>query len=307
VGPSPAEVEPPAGTEPPGATHAPGAPEAASGPAGGPLPEAGPSATPDVEEPDLSAAIDADTAEVVGGEPERAPTGVPAEPDAAPPVEPPSEPPSEPAAAAAAPAHGAAAADTADTAEPPVPDALAPAQAAARVAAPELPLARTRTVLRRHVDVGPAFEVRRSVALEAGREDLPLAALLLAAARRAAGRLDASRPAVAIAGPAGRPSVVAPQATGLAEIAAAIDAAGQDHHDDPDADLWVVDLSDAGVDEALLDVDAAQLVLGRVLTDRDDGSRRATLSLAADVPLERGTAFLTRVADLVEQPLRLLA
>jgi hypothetical protein len=264
TGPAPSEAQPPFEAEPPAAPE--------------PAAEAQPGPPPEVEEPDLSAAVDVDTADAAAS------------------------PPDEPA-----PGPDVAAAPGAAAAEPPVPDALAPAQAAARQAAPELPLARTRTVLRRHVDVGPAFEVRRSVALEAGREDLPLAALLLAAARRAAGRLDASRPAVAVAGPAGRPSVVAPDAGGLAEIAAEIDAAGQDHRDDPEADLWIVDLSDAGVDEALLDADAAQLVLGRVLTDRDDGSRRATLSLAADVPLERGTAFLIRVADLLEQPLRLLA
>jgi hypothetical protein len=203
----------------------------------------------------------------------------------------------------------AGAAGTAGTgaAEPPVPDALAPEQAAARDATGPLPLARTRTVLRRHVDVGPAFDVRRSVALEAGRDDLPLAALLLVAARRAAGRLDVTRPAVAVAGPGGRIGLVAPDADGLADLAGAIDAAAEGPSDDAEADLWVVDLSDAGVDEAVLDGDAPQLVLGRVLTDREDGSRRATLSLAADVPLERGTAFLTRVADLLEQPLRLLA
>jgi hypothetical protein len=201
----------------------------------------------------------------------------------------------------------AATAAGADVAEPSVPDALAPDQAVARDATPPLPLARTRTVLRRHVDVGPAFEARRSVALEAGRDDLPFAALLLAAARRAAGRLDVSRPAAAVAGSGGRIGLVAPDATGLAELASAIDAAAHDPKEDPEVDLWVVDLSDAGVDEAVLDADAAQLVLGRVLTDREDGSRRATLSLAAEVPLERGTAFLTRVADLLEQPLRLLA
>lgn len=226
--------------------------------------------------------------------------GVPAPPPSAAPAD------EEPWASEA---MDAAAAGTAGTgaAEPPVPDALAPDQAAAREATPPLPLARTRTVLRRHVDVGPAFEVRRSVALEAGRDDLPFAAVLLAAARRAAGRLDVSRPAAAVAGSGGRIGLVAPDASGLAELARAIDAAAQDPSDDPEVDLWIVDLSDAGVDEAVLDADAAQLVLGRVLTDRDDGSRRATLSLAADVPLERGAAFLTRVADLLEQPLRLLA
>jgi hypothetical protein len=170
-----------------------------------------------------------------------------------------------------------------------------------------LPLARSRTVLRRHLDVGSALAVRRSVALEAGRDDVPVAALVLAAARRAADRLDVARPGVAVPAPGGRMSVVVPAGEGLAAIAAAMDAAASEVREDEGADLWVVDLSGVGIDEAVLDVDAPQLVLGRLLSDADDGSVRATMSLVADVPVERGAAFLARVADLLEDPLRLLA
>lgn len=170
-----------------------------------------------------------------------------------------------------------------------------------------LPLARSRTVLRRHLDVGSALAVRRSVALEAGRDDVPVAALVLAAARRAADRLDVLRPGVAVPGPGGRMSVVVPAGEGLSAIAAAMDAAAGEAGQDEDADLWVVDLSGVGIDEAVLDVGAPQLVLGRLLSDADDGSVRATMSLVADVPVERGAAFLARVADLLEDPLRLLA
>ena len=259
-----------------------------------------PGEAPPPEEPDTAPEASAADMppEAVGSAP--AETDVPAPPPGATPAD--EEPWTRDAMDAARPGTAGVGA-----AEPPVPDALAPDQAAARDATPPLPLARTRTVLRRHVDVGSAFEVRRSVALEAGRDDLPFAALLLTAARRAAGRLDVTRPAVAVAGSGGRIGLVAPDASGLAELASAIDAAAQDPSDDPEVDLVIVDLSDTGVDEAVLDADAAQLVLGRVLTDREDGSRRATLSLVAEVPLERGTAFLTRVADLLEQPLRLLA
>ncbi len=235
------------------------------------------------------------------------------------------EAPSAPAAAEAVaePTPESALAESAPAAPAPVepaaaepaavpPEAPQPPAAASPRPQPDLeglPLARARTVVRRHVAFGPMLEVRRSVALEAGRDDLPISALVLLAARRAAGRLDVGRPGVAVPAPGGVLRVVVPQEPGLARIADAIDAAthGGGERPSDEADLWIVDLSGVGVDEAVLDADTAQLVLGRVLTDGDDGSVRATLSLVADVPVERGAAFLARVADLLEEPLRLLA
>jgi len=171
------------------------------------------------------------------------------------------------------------------------------------------PLARTRTVVRRHVDVGGLLSVRRSVALESGMDDLATVAVLYAAALRAAGRLDVERPGIALPDGGGQVSVIVPDDAGLAEVGRAVERAARapERHERADVDLWVVDLSGVGVDEAVLDSDAAQLVLGRLLSDDSDGSVQATISLVADVPVERGAAFLARVADLLEEPLRLLA
>ena len=171
------------------------------------------------------------------------------------------------------------------------------------------PLARTRSVVRRHVDVGGLLSVRRSVALEAGMDDLAAVAVLYVAAVRAAGRLDVERPGIALPGGAGDVSVIVPEHQGLAEVGRAVERAARapEGHERADADLWVVDLAGVDVDEVVLDSDVAQLVLGRLLSDDSDGSARATLSLVADVPVERGAAFLARVADLLEEPLRLLA
>ena len=171
------------------------------------------------------------------------------------------------------------------------------------------PLARTRTVVRRHVDVGGLLSVRRSVALEAGMDDLATVAVLYAAARRAAGRLDVARPGIALPDGAGQVSVIVPGDERLAEVGRAVERASRapERHERADVDLWVVDLAGVGVDEAVLDSDVAQLVLGRLLSDDSDGSVQATISLVADVPVERGAAFLSRVADLLEEPLRLLA
>ena len=171
------------------------------------------------------------------------------------------------------------------------------------------PLARTRTVVRRHVDVGGLLSVRRSVALESGMEDLATVAVLYAAALRAADRLDVERPGIALPDGGGQVSVIVPDDAGLAEVGRAVERAARapERHERADVDLWVVDLSGVGVDEAVLDSDAPQLVLGRLLSDDSDGSVQATISLVADVPVERGAAFLARVADLLEEPLRLLA
>lgn len=171
------------------------------------------------------------------------------------------------------------------------------------------PLARTRTVVRRHVDVGGLLSVRRSVALEAGMDDLATVAVLYAAARRAADRLDVERPGIALPDGAGQVSVIVPGDERLAEVGRAVERASRapERHERADVDLWVVDLAGVGVDEAVLDSDVAQLVLGRLLSDDSDGSVQATISLVADVPVERGAAFLSRVADLLEEPLRLLA
>ncbi|MDZ7707349.1 MAG: E3 binding domain-containing protein [Trueperaceae bacterium] len=171
------------------------------------------------------------------------------------------------------------------------------------------PLARTRTVVRRHVDVGELLAVRRSVALEAGMDDVAAVAVLYLAAKRAVGQLNVERPGIALPDGSGGVIAIVPEHDGLAEAGRAVDGAARGSRDleSADADLWVVDLAGVGVDEAVLDTEVAQLVLGRLLSDDSDGSVRATMSLVADVPVERGAAFLARVADLLEDPLRLLA
>lgn len=171
------------------------------------------------------------------------------------------------------------------------------------------PLARTRTVVRRNVDVGELLAVRRSVALEAGMDDVAAVAVLYLAAKRAVGQLNVERPGIALPDGSGGVIAIVPEHDGLAEAGRAVDGAARGSRDleSVDADLWVVDLAGVGVDEAVLDTEVAQLVLGRLLSDDSDGSVRATMSLVADVPVERGAAFLARVAGLLEDPLRLLA
>jgi len=170
------------------------------------------------------------------------------------------------------------------------------------------PLARTRTVLRRNVDLDAVVALQRSVSLEAGREHVSSVAVLLRAARFAAARLAFERPAVAYPDGEGAIAALVPTAEGLAGLATEIDAALRDRvARNDESDLWVADLSGLGLDDAVLDSDVPQLLLGRTVVDAEDDSSYATLSLASDLPVDRAAAFLERVAELLEDPLRLLA
>jgi hypothetical protein len=173
---------------------------------------------------------------------------------------------------------------------------------------PAWPLARVRTVVRRHVDLGGLLALQRAAALESGREQVSAAAVLLVAVRRAAERLEFGAPGVALPGTDGGVVAVVPAGQGIAEIAAELAAAAQGGRaSDEAADLWIADLSGLGVDEAILDGDVPQLTLGRVLSDEEDGSLHGTLTFAGEHDLAHAAGFLARVADLVEEPLRLLA
>lgn len=182
-------------------------------------------------------------------------------------------------------------------------DLSAPPATAAGVGS--LPLARSRQVLRRQVDLGNALALQRllSTGGSAGN-DVALTALLLMAARREAAALQVSRPGVATASADGRMVGATVPGTTLSEIAARLTEG--DRSDDDGVDLLVADLSGYGLDDAVLDADVPQLTLGRILSDGGDGGVRATLALAGELPLDRGATFLARVAQLVEEPLRLL-
>jgi hypothetical protein len=70
--------------------------------------------------------------------------------------------------------------------------------------------------------------------------------------------------------------------------------------------LVVADMSALDVDEAVLDVGAPVLTLGRILYDNQRGSYRSTLALSGEVVPERGAHLLARVAELLDAPVRLV-
>ena len=67
-----------------------------------------------------------------------------------------------------------------------------------------------------------------------------------------------------------------------------------------------VTLTDASIDEVVLDVDLPVVSLGRILYDNQRGGYRSTLTLAGDLPAEAGARLLSRVAELLDSPVRLV-
>ncbi len=199
-----------------------------------------------------------------------------------------------------------------------VDDALAPGAVgvagAAAVAGPgDLPLVSYGALLRRHLDVTALASAQLAVSLELGdNEPLSPAPFLLRAAAKAAaegGWGDGTVAMVGFAPDAGlrlrriddaaqRPFV---------ELARLLASHGLEDGDEPTAAaLSVADMSALDVDEAVLAVGGPLLTLGRILYDNQRGSYRSTLSLAGEIPAERGARLLARVAELLDAPVRLL-
>ena len=170
-----------------------------------------------------------------------------------------------------------------------------------------IPLARTGTVLRRHVDVTALAGAQLSVSQELGHDE-PLGAgpFVLRAVAKAARDQGVGRGQVALAtfdggltlrrvdDAAGRP---------FAELVGALSGPGQE---EDEAGLVVADLSSLDLDEVVLDVDLPVVSLGRMLYDNQRGGYRSTLTLTGDLPAEQGARLLGRVAELLDAPIRLV-
>lgn len=203
-------------------------------------------------------------------------------------------------AAVPAPAHTATAAVA-----PPV------AGPAERLPSDTLPLLRHPHVWRRQIDLSALVAAQADLAAELGREaPIAIEAFLVRAAAKAL---------AANAGPGGvalarveaeqvRP-VVIEASGGFADTVAALEHAEQDGGDGSlaGASLLVADLSELGVDDAVLDAEVPVVSLGRVLIDNQSGARRAYLTLSGDSAGGGDAArLLARVADLLERPVRLV-
>lgn len=173
-----------------------------------------------------------------------------------------------------------------------------------------LPLSTFGVLLRRHADLGAAMQAQLSISHELGHsEPVELSNLLVRAAAKALQTSDiANAQGVGLALFEEAGVRVAPVANAhtkpfreLLEHLANLDA-----NDASAVGLAVADMSDLGVDEAVLNLDMPVLALGRILQDSEQGSQRSTLTLSGNVPVETGTKFLSAVAELLASPIRLI-
>ncbi len=186
-------------------------------------------------------------------------------------------------------------------------EAGALAAAGAGVDVTELPLSRSATILRRHIDVSALAASQLSVGNELGfDEPLGVAPFLLRAVAKAAGEIGVASEHVALA----------VLGSGL-ELRRVGDAAGRSFgslvaelsepavlEDEPQ--LVAADLSGLDLDEVLLDLDVPVVTLGRILYDNQRGAYRSTLALSGASQPEAGARLLARVAELLDAPVRLV-
>ena len=173
----------------------------------------------------------------------------------------------------------------------------------------DVPLLRHRHVWRRQVDLTALVAAQADLAADLGRDDpVPIGAFLLRAGQKAVAARGGS---VALASidandvRRARVSETADFASTVAALERAIAAGESD--ESGSVDLVVADLSELGIDDAVLQLDAPVLMLGRMLIDNQSGGRRAYLTMSGE-GADGGDAaqLLARVAELLESPVRIV-
>ena len=173
----------------------------------------------------------------------------------------------------------------------------------------DVPLLRHRHVWRRQVDLTALVAAQADLAVDLGRDaPVPIGAFLLRAGQKAlATRGGVVALASIDAGDVRRARVS--ETSDFASTVAALErtmAAGASD-DDGTVDLVVADLSELGIDDAVLQLDAPVLMLGRILIDTLSGGRRAYLTMSGEGADGSDAAqLLARVAELLESPVRIV-
>lgn len=180
-------------------------------------------------------------------------------------------------------------------------------QAPAALSAHDLPLARSATILRRHIDLSALAASQLSVGNELGfDEPLGVAPFLLRAVAKAASQIDVPSNHVAMA--------VLDRGLELRRVGDAADRSfaslvaelGEPTVIEDEPRLVAADLSGLDLDEVVLDLDVPVVTLGRILYDNQRGAYRSTLALSGAIQPEAGARLLARVAELLDAPVRLV-
>jgi hypothetical protein len=170
-----------------------------------------------------------------------------------------------------------------------------------------LPLVYHGAVFRRQVDLSNLVAAQGDVARDLGLDE-PVALIAFLARAAAKGRGGGAAVGVAVFDDQAIRTVSVDVASGaFADAIAAFggltqapDARGED------LDLVVADLADLDLDEAVLHLGAPVLAIGRVLIDTSTGGRRATLTLSGPGVGRDAAGILTRTAELLETPIRVV-
>lgn len=172
--------------------------------------------------------------------------------------------------------------------------------------AASLPLARTGTMLRRHVDISALASAQLAVGQELGlSEPIGVSAFLVRAAARAVRELGGVNGQVALAEFGGELSFRRVDDASTRVFSDLVNELMSGGPEEDELGLVVVDLSGYDLDEVVLNIEVPTLTLGRVLYDTQRGTHRSTLTLSGDLPFGQGAKLLARVADLLDAPVRL--
>ena len=173
-----------------------------------------------------------------------------------------------------------------------------------------VPLVSHGVVLRRYLDLSFVMEAQRALALELGSDATEPTAFVVRAAAKALEQHDLGNTvalAVFAGGGMAVKTISAAKSTSFASLleqVTSLKAAANGEHDH--ADLVVADMSTFAIDEAVLNLDAPVLTLGRVVFNKELNKQQSVLALSGDVPAEAGAKLLADIADLLLTPVRLL-
>jgi hypothetical protein len=166
-------------------------------------------------------------------------------------------------------------------------------------------------VLRRDVDLGALVQAQQAVASELGTKgSMSAASFLVRAAARAGKPWPLTSPA-ALVGLASLDD----EGIGVSAMARAAEMpfrelmaecrSAREAGDAQEVALVVADLSELGIDEAVLNLGKPVLTLGRILP-RESGGFHGSLTLSGPIAPDAGSRFLARVVELLAAPVRLV-
>jgi hypothetical protein len=178
------------------------------------------------------------------------------------------------------------------------------------VQAGNLPLVSYGVLLRRHVDLSSLIQAQHAITEEIGQEEpVSMASLLLRAAAKAQHKVSllSGQIGLAVIRDGGVSVVVVNEASSapFRQVLGQTQQALAAYKTDSVA-LVVADMSGFDIDEAVLNVGAPVLTLGRTMYDSSKGTHHSTLSLSGNVSVESGAKFLSAVAELLNAPVRLV-